>query len=285
LASHRDLGRKCAVLAAALCLFGGVFPQDGIAQEHPIRFIQLQQELIESRLRRYTRDNAGRETNLKRAFAEAGCGGERLSEQPVKRQKLPNVICTLPGTSDSVIVIGAHFDHVERGDGVVDDWSGAGLLPSLFESLNGEPRKHTFVFIGFAAEEQGLAGSDFYVKQLAPEQIAKIRVMIDLDCLGLGPTKIWLRHSDEKLSNALNAIADSMKLPLGVVNAEEFGDDDSTSFRKRHVPTVTLHSVTQQTLPILHSESDNLSAIRLDDYYDSYRLIASYLANLDGNLN
>jgi putative aminopeptidase FrvX len=284
LAVYRHLRRKCAVLAAALCLFGGGFPQDGIAQEHPVRFIQLQQELIEGRLRRYARDNADRETSLKRIFAEAGCS-ERLSEQPVKRQKLPNVICTLPGSSDSVIVIGAHFDHVDRGDGVVDDWSGAGLLPSLFQSLNGEPRTHTFVFIGFAAEEQGLAGSDFYVKQLAPEQIAKIRVMIDLDSLGLGPTKIWLKHSDEKLSSALNAIADSMKLPLGVVNADQIGDEDSTSFRKHHVPTVMLHSVTQQTVPILHSESDNLSAIRVDNYYDSYRLITEYLAFLDTKLD
>jgi Zn-dependent M28 family amino/carboxypeptidase len=256
-----------------------------MAQEHPIRFIQLQQEIIEGRLRRYARDNADRETNLKRVFAEAGCGGERLIEQPVKRQKLPNVICTLPGTSDSAVVIGAHFDHVERGDGVVDDWSGAGLLPSLFESLNGEPRKHTFLFIGFAAEEQGLAGSDFYVKQLAPEQIAKIRVMIDLDCLGLGPTNVWLKRSDEKLANALNAIANSMKLFVGVVNAEQIGDEDSASFRKHRVPTVMLHSVTLQTLPIVHSESDNLSLIRVDDYYDSYRLIAEYLAYLDGRLD
>jgi putative aminopeptidase FrvX len=167
----------------------------------------------------------------------------------------------------------------------VDDWSGAVLLPGLFESLNGEPRKHTYVFIGFAAEEQGLAGSDFYVKQLAPEQIAKIRAMIDLDCLGLGPTNVWLKHSDEKLANALNTIANSMKLFVGVVNADQMGDEDSASFRKHHVPTVMLDSVTLQTLPILHSESDNLSAIRVDDYYDSYRLIAEYLAYLDGRLD
>ena len=181
--------------------------------------------------------------------------------------------------------MGAHFDHVERGDGVVDNWSGAGLLPSLFQSLNGELRKHTFVFIGFAAEEQGLVGSDFYAKQLAPEQVAKIHVMIDLDCLGLGPTNIWLKHSDEKMGNLLLATATSMKLPLGVVNADEIGDEDSSSFRKRHVPTVMLHSVTQPTVSILHSDSDNLSAIRVDDYYDSYRLIAEYLAYLDTRLD
>jgi putative aminopeptidase FrvX len=281
----REFGRRLAVIAVAIYMLAGGFSREGFAQEHPIRFIQVQRELIESRLRQFARENIDRETSLKRLFSDAGCDGEHLSEQPIKRQKLPNVICTLPGSSDSVIVIGAHFDHVGPGDGVVDDWSGASLLPSLFESLNGEPRKHTIVFVGFTAEEQGLAGSDFYVKQLAPEQVAKIKVMIDLDCLGLGPTKIWLKHSDEKLANTLNAIANAMKLPLGVVNAEEVGNEDSTSFRKRHVSTVMLHSLTQQTVPILHSDNDNLAAIRIDDYYDSYHLIAEYLAYLDGKLD
>jgi hypothetical protein len=41
----------------------------------------------------------------------------------------------------------------------------------------------------------------------------------------------------------------------------------------------------QQTVPILHSDSDNLSAIRVDDYYDSYHLIPVYLAYLDGKLD
>jgi putative aminopeptidase FrvX len=279
------LRARAVVLGLSTCLLQGALPRVGFAQDHPIRFIQVQRELIESRLRRVARENADRESSLKQIFTEAGCDGERLQEQPIKRQKLPNVICTLPGSSDSVIVIGAHFDHVERGEGVVDNWSGAGLLPSLFQSLNGEPRKHTIIFIGFAAEEQGLIGSDFYVKQLAQEQVAKIQIMIDLDSLGLGPTSIWLKHSDEKLADMLNGVAASIKLPLGVVNAEQIGDEDSTSFRKRHVPTVMLHSVTQQTVRILHSDSDNLSAIRVDDYYDSYHLIAVYLAYLDGKLD
>ena len=220
---HHEFRPRFVVLVVALgllgCLLVGGHPRIGFAQEHPIRFVQLRRELIESRLRRFARENADRENSLKQIFMEAGCDGERLREQPIKRQKLPNVICALPGSTDSAIIIGAHFDHVDRGDGVVDDWSGVGLLPSLFQSLNGEPRKHTIIFAGFAAEEQGLIGSDFYVKQLPPEQAAKIRLMIDLDCLGLGPTKIWLNHSDEKFANILNAVAASMKLPLGVVNA------------------------------------------------------------------
>ena len=41
----------------------------------------------------------------------------------------------------------------------------------------------------------------------------------------------------------------------------------------------------QQTVPILHSESGYLSAIRVDGHYDSCYLIAAYLAYLDGNMD
>jgi len=49
-----------------------------------------------------------------------------LTEQTVKGSKLPNVICTLPGFGPArPILVGAHYDHISDGDGVVDNWSGA----------------------------------------------------------------------------------------------------------------------------------------------------------------
>jgi hypothetical protein len=42
-----------------------------------------------------------------------------------------------------------------------------------------------------------------------------------------------------------------------------------------------IHSVTSTTLPILHSTRDSLDVIRMDDYYDSYRLVVACLAYLD----
>jgi putative aminopeptidase FrvX len=272
-------------VAATLLIAIGLLPHGTRAQETAVQFDLLQPELIEERLRRFSPENTSRESNLKTLFQEAGCAGEHLAEQEIKREKVPNVICTLPGKSEYVILVGAHFDHVKRGDGVVDNWSGAGLLPSLFESLNGIPRKHTIVFVGFAAEEEGLIGSTFYTNQLSPQQIANIRVMVNMDSLGLGPTRLWLSHSDKEFANKLNAVANAMKLPFGVVDADKVGDDDSTPFKKRHIPTVMLHSITQETVSVIHTEKDNLSAIRADDYYDSYHLIAEYLAYLDARLD
>ncbi|HTS58313.1 MAG TPA: M28 family peptidase, partial [Terriglobales bacterium] len=90
-----------------------------------LEYRRVSREVVERRLRRYTGDNRQRETTRKQLFADAGCDDQHLSEQPVKGSKLPNVVCTLPGSSEKVIIVGAHFDRVSQGDGVVDNWSGA----------------------------------------------------------------------------------------------------------------------------------------------------------------
>jgi len=47
--------------------------------------------------------------------------------------------------------------------------------------------------------------------------------MVNLDTLGLGPTKVWLSRSDKRLTSLLNGLANAMKLPLGAVNVEKVG--------------------------------------------------------------
>jgi len=167
----------------------------------------------------------------------------------------------------------------------VDNWSGAALLASFYQALTVEPRKHTFIFIAFSSEEEGLYGSEEYAKRLTPVELAKIQVMINLDSLGTGRTNVWLHHSDHHLADLLYGVSKAMGIPLGVVDADEVGDDDSSSFSKRKVPTVMIHAITQETFPILHSKRDDISAIHMSDYYDSYRLVSTYLAYLDSTLN
>jgi len=249
-----------------------------------ISFDAVDRKAIEARLKSAPQKNPEREAELERMFEQAGCKGASLSEQPVSHQDLPNVICSERGGSASFIIVGAHYDKVARGSGVIDNWSGASLLPSLFESLDGRPRKHTFLFVGFTAEEQGMIGSKFYVKWMTPQQVDETRAMVNIDTLALGPTKVWLNHSAPALASAFFAVAQSMKLPVAVVNADNVGDDDSESFIRRKIPTLMVHSVTQPTLRILHSKDDNYGAVRFDDYYDSYRLLAAYLAYLDATL-
>jgi len=246
-----------------------------------VRFIPVSREVIEARLQQFETTNAMRKASLGRMFQEAGCIGDRLREEKVKGSRLPNLVCSLPGETDAIILVGAHYDLAERGKGVVDNWTGAALLPTLLVSLAGHARSHTFVFVGFTDEEKGLVGSKFYVSQLTPEEKQKIRAMVNLDTLGLSPTKVWVSRADRKLLTALAAVAGAMKLPLQGVDVEKVGSSDSESFAQQNIPAITIHSVTQETFSILHSPKDTPEAVRLDDYYQSYRLIAAYLSYLD----
>jgi Zn-dependent M28 family amino/carboxypeptidase len=224
---------------------------------------------------------ADRVVKLESIFHEAGCDGDHFREQPVKHSKAPNLICTLPGAADSEIVVGGHVDSIEEGMGAVDDWSGAVLLPSLYESLKNTPHRHRFVFVGFAGEESGLHGSSQFVKELDHDGTRRIHAMINLECLGLGEPEVWVSRADKRLLEAYSLVTNSLHVQSRGMNVDRVGDDDSHPFMNARIPVLTIHSVTSQTLRILHTPADNLSAIDPRDYYTTYRLTAAYLAYLD----
>jgi hypothetical protein len=240
----------------------------------------VDQELIESRLRQCENSNNERYRHLREMFEKAGCS--QLSDQIIKGFKLPNVICTLPGSTESLIIVGGHYDHaLEYGRGAVDNWSGAALLPSLLQSLKNVPRKHTYLFVGFAGEENGLVGSRFFVKQLTGEQKGEIHAMVNLDCLGLASTKVELKKGNLKLVRTLNAVAKSLGSPLEAVNVDRVGQTDAYSFLNAKIPAISIHSVTPQTIKVLHSILDQVNSIQMKEYIDTYRLVAFYIAALD----
>ncbi len=255
-----------------------------VGQPVSVSYGTLPQSEIERRLNAFEDSNAKREQKLLDLFRESGCTGN-LTEQPVKHVKVPNVVCSLPGATDSIILVGGHFDFVNAGNGVVDNWSGCALLPSLYASLKFSPRRHTFIFIGFTDEERGLIGSKFYVSKMTKEDIEKIGAMVNLDSLGTSPTKVERDRGAGNLLDALGRVAAAMKLPVSIMNVHKVGRSDSDSFQDRKVPAISIHSLTQETFPILHSRRDQIDAIHLNDYYETYLLIRAYLPYLDQTLD
>ena len=82
-----------------------------------------------------------------------------------------NLLARIPGTgsSDAVIVVSAHFDHLGSRDGTVyngadDNASGTAVLLELARSLAGAPPEHDVVFAAFDAEESGLRGASAFVE-------------------------------------------------------------------------------------------------------------------------
>ena len=91
-------------------------------------------------------------------------------------------------------------------------------------------------------------------------------------------------HSDQRLVGLLSGVAKAMESPVAGVNVDDVGSTDSEPFRQQKIPAITLHSVTTETLKILHSKADAIEAVHFDEYYRTYRLHAAYLAVLDQKL-
>jgi hypothetical protein len=277
--SGRSLGHSIIFVIFAIantCLVASAWAQFEVRLEP--------RAVVEKRLKSFADDNDTREEIIHRLLAQSGCAKGNLVEKPALYDLPPNVVCVVPGATPEVILVGAHTDKVEAGEGVVDNWSGASLLPSLLFSLTNHKRQHTFMFVGFSAEEKGMIGSAAYVDHLSPAQRAQIKAMVNMDSLGLAPTKVWASHADKTLLDALFAVSARTNLPVSILNVDGMGSTDSESFGHYHIPRITLHSVTLESMKLLHSPNDTLAAIEFDDYYDSYRLIAEYLAYLDGVL-
>jgi len=113
-----------------------------------------------------------------------------------------NVLAVLPGSdpesSREVIVIGAHYDHVGRGNqtnsygpfghihnGADDNASGTAALLELvdaFSALSPAPRR-TILFAFWDAEEVGLLGSKHWVAH-PTRPLADLRLVLNIDMLG-----------------------------------------------------------------------------------------------------
>ena len=157
-----------------------------------ITFDTIEPSAIQQRFDRLKPKNEERGAVLRDIFQEAGCTAEHWSEIKVRGSKLSNLVCTLPGSSARQVIVTAHYDKTGGGQGAIDNWSGAALLPSLFQSLNNQPRTLTYVFVLTTDEEHGLLGSKDFVSHMSPGEQRNTVADVNVDSIGLpGQTYVW----------------------------------------------------------------------------------------------
>lgn len=126
------------------------------------------------------------------AFAAVGVVPFRAEGyfHPFNDGSLRNVVGCIEGkSSDTYIIIGAHYDHLgvsRRGKvfrGADDNASGVAALIEVARLVaeSGYKPRHTLVFIAFDAEEKGLWGSSAFAAGV-PQ--GSLRAMINMDMVG-----------------------------------------------------------------------------------------------------
>lgn len=216
-------------------------------------------------------------------FRQAGLKDIREQEIP-GRPGSANVIATLPGQTSDTVVVGAHFDFVTKGSGVIDNWTGACAITNLAQALARHKPVHTFIFVGFDLEEVGLIGSKHYVASLPPGELERMKAMICLDSLGVSPARIIGRVSSSDMVELAQALAKHLNIPVDP-EPQKVGMSDSYVFIRTGVPTLTLCSLRLQDLKLIHSDKDQLTAVNRERYAEQYRLALAVLRTLDASQN
>ena len=96
-----------------------------------------------------------------------------------------NIIAqTKTGSTQNVVMVGAHLDSVPEGPGINDNGSGVAAVLQTAIELGSEPAVNNAVRFGFwGAEEVGIVGSKRYVGSLNTDQLKDIALYLNFDML------------------------------------------------------------------------------------------------------
>ena len=214
------------------------------------------------------------------------------------RATVDNVLAWLPGQTDEYVIIGAHYDHLGRGNfdslapsqlgqihpGADDNASGTAGVLELARLLAPErgKLKRSILFMDFAGEELGLLGSAEWVKE-PTRPLKKAVAMLNMDMIG--------RIKDDKVyiggvgtGSTFNSVLEQARkeAPFKIESsAGGYSSSDHTSFVTRKIPVLFFFSGLHSDY---HKPSDTwdkingASAARLLDMVAS---VAVQLANAD----
>ncbi|KES04935.1 peptidase M28 [Streptomyces toyocaensis] len=151
----------------------------------------------------------------------------------------PNVIAEWPkGDADSVYMFGAHLDGVSAGPGMNDNGSGsAALLENALELARQNPTMLNRVrFAWWTDEEQGLNGSDFYVRSLSSGDRAKIKAYYNFDMVASTNGGYFINHINSAAAAPMKEYWASLDL-APEENTEGAGRSDDYSFERYSIAT------------------------------------------------
>ena len=211
--------------------------------------------------------------------------------------KAHNILGYLDNGQPYTIIIGAHYDHLGKGDqgsslkpdskgeihnGADDNASGvAGMLElARYYASNKKTENYNFLFTAFSGEELGLLGSK-YMAEHSGLDAQKVNVMINMDMIG--------RYRDDK-GLTIGGIGSSTALEkwgpeLGMcmelkytLDSTGVGPSDHSSFYLKDIPVLFLFTGAHEDY---HKPSDDAHLLN----YNGMKLITNYVIQLVSHLD
>ncbi|MFT3805927.1 M20/M25/M40 family metallo-hydrolase [Arenimonas sp.] len=190
----------------------------------------------------------------------------------------PSVILTVQGTdlADEIVVLGGHLDSISNSGsgnsmnapGADDDASGIATLTEVIRIAlaNGWKPRRTVKFMGYAAEEVGLRGSNA-IAQSFKSQGKNVVGVLQLDMTNYrGGSSLDMRiitdFSNSNLKTFFGTLFDTYLVPLGLKRGTYtcgYGCSDHASWTSAGFPAAMMYEAGEYDF--LHTTSDTLATM------------------------
>ncbi len=175
-----------------------------------------------------------------------------------------NVVATIEGEMDEVVVFTAHYDSVPFSYGTYDNGTGTvTLLDLYFEFMSSLKKpKRTLKFVWCGSEEVGLLGSKAYVDK-HKDELDKYRLCINVDMTGVVLGRdIAVCTSLDSLTHFIDYTANLEGFPI--LCKQGVYSSDSTPFAYAGVPAVSFARMSTTGGVSFHSRKDCFETINAD---------------------
>ncbi len=220
---------------------------------------------------------------------------EFTSEKNDSTETGENVIAYLDNKAENTVVIGAHYDHLGMGgegslyregeaihNGADDNASGVAMMLHLADSLRFDsaqrPKNNNYLFIAFSGEEEGLLGSNYFVKNPTIDT-KKVTFMLNMDMVGRlnveNALAVYGLGTSPILKQTVNANAGELSI---IENESGVGPSDHTSFYLADIPV--LHFFTGQHEDY-HKPSDDTEKVN----FEGMEIVSNYIFSIIKDLD
>jgi hypothetical protein len=224
---------------------------------------QLAQELSEENPERVvgSSESAAAREWFAEQFAELGLSVETLPFTVTVASQARagmQVWATVPGASDAIIIVTAHYDTPKSGGR--DNAAGLASVLELARVFAEEQPRHTLIFLLSDSHEYGLSwgARNFVEQRLTPQQVRAVLALTasddprtELDSAGFqfGYAPLWLRQVGLEAAQAADGdVQEAVGVEELLARAFPFGMTEHGMFLRGGLPAIGLHAPSAETL-------------------------------------
>jgi aminopeptidase S len=246
----------------------------------------------------------GRRRAITSALRAAGLVAEERPFTESDGRSGVNVQVTLPGAGGKTVLVGAHYDRVRVGRGVVDNGASCAVLIEVLARLKADPpRQLNVVAVFFDLEEVGLVGSRAWFRERREAGQAVPDYAINMDIFAYGDTiYATASHPEGSLASGARNAATTSGLGFRVFPRAEYPASDHHTMMDAGVETLGLALVTggeidaitmlmrpgggrggspPRVLTLIHSPNDTEAEARPDDIARGRTAVETLVRQLD----